>query len=317
MAPSRKFSGPCLYAEGIDDSVQAEGDFAEDCWFNAELNFFLSPNADATSYKTEDAVLQFLIQMNCPELAELAVSKEVAFFTRIVVNRTKFRTAVQLQKVSEGPWGDDSGVLIGNIEARIPVSPLFGSFDIELFLAATQNSVWKHRDSDGDQMDIALFPGRVCAYCRMPERYEVSRTQTQVPLMSIFLLKAIPDDSIEPDVVSCTASEESEKLEICVSQSSYSQLALAAKNMPEVFKDRIVMPALSSVLAQVYTPSDDSSSMTNSASLFEDRHWFKVIDAALSKIGYQVRDRSVEDAFSDAQLLLDRPAKRVMGETNE
>ena len=317
MAPSRKFSGPCLYAADMnDDSMQAESDFADDCWFKADVNFFLKPNTDVTSYKTEDAVLEFTIQMNCPELASLAVLENAAFFTRIVVNRSKFRTAVRLRKVSEGPLIDDSGQLMGVFEAQVPVSPLFGRFNVELFLAATRDCIWKHRDADGDEMDIALFPGRICAYCRMPEWYEVGRTQTQVPLMSIFSLRAIPDDLIESDVVFCEASEESEKLEIRVARSSYSQLALAAKNMPEEFKDRIVMPALSSVLAQIYTPLD-SQTEENSASLFEETQWFQVLDGALAKIGLNIRDRDVSDALYDAQMLLDRPAKRVMGETNE
>lgn len=280
-------------------------DFGEDCEFNFSLiDRKLAINQDKTSFKTEKLHLKFCINFKCSELEKFVTEGIASFFLRIVVNRSKYRIVLPLQEAE----------IISQyqriFEADIPTDSLFGSFDIEILLVATNNARWEHKDIDGDIVDLKLVPGRICAFGKLPGRFEIVRSEAHIRLMSIFSLRKVLDETVREGVVTCLASEAMDKLEICVDKNNYDKLAIVAKNSPQTFKDKIVLPALISVLSQVYsTPSEAENG--NSVDCFKDTLWLQVIESALGEFKINIHQRTIQDALHDAQLLLDFPAKRI------
>ncbi len=309
------FSGPCLYFSTNMNNGEAASDFGKNCSFSvALLESNLPVNSDQTSFKTDKLHLKFSIKLKSEELTKLLIQEDVAFFIRIVVNRTKFRIVEKLFPVEEHRTETDS--IDGIYKVDVPVDSLFGLFDIEIFLAGTRVAQWQHVDIDGDTLNLLITPGRICAFGRLPERYEIQRSETHIKLMSIFSLKSVPDDLIQDGVVKCDPTEGSDKLEICIGKTYYDKLGIVAKNFPETFRDRIVLPALISVLSQVYSPSKDNYN-ENIVTDFQETLWLQVIETALREHKIDISKRTISDALLDAQLLLDRPALRIEDATHE
>lgn len=313
--PNNAFSGPCLYFYSNLNNGEDLGDFGENCRFEISLiDSKLPVSTDLTSFKTDKLHLKFSVYLKCEELIDLLIKGDAAFFMRIVMNRSKFRIVEKLTPVGEICLNNES--IHGIYEAFIPVDSLFGLFDIEIFLAGTRVAQWEHKDVDGDMLNILLTPGRICAFGKLAERYEVQRSETHIKLMSIFSLKSVSDDSILEGIVTCDPNEGSDKLDICVGKTYYDKLGVVAINSPEAFKDRIVLPALVSVLSQIYANSDENKN-ENCVSYYQEALWLQVIETALREQKIDIRQRSVSHAFLDAQLLLDCPVRRIGESKNE
>ena len=309
------FSGPCLYFSGNINNGETVSDFEENCSFNVALvDSNLPVNSDLTSFKTGNLHLKFAIKLESEELTKLLTEEDAAFFVRVVINRTKFRIVEKL--LPKEVRRTETNGIDGLYEVDLPVDSLFGLFDIEVFLAGTHVAQWQHHDIDGDTLNLLLTPGRICAYGKLPERYEIQRSETHIKLMSIFSLKSIPDDNILEGVVRCDPTEGTDKLEICIGKTYYDKLAIVAGNSPEIFRDRIVLPALISVLSQIYSPSRENQN-GNIVTDFQETLWLQVIESVLWEHKIDIRTRNISDALLDAQLLLDRPVLRIEEATHE
>lgn len=313
--PNNLFTAPCLRLQAeYQDGLEQE-DFVEPCCFEVQLTDskileIPGQNGDETSYKSGNMAFKFDIRLQCAELEELLKEKKVAFFMRIVQNRCKYRLVKRLTPVTE-THTTERGVE-NSYEAEFPVGGI-ETFRVEIFLAGIANTTWIHTDVDGELLELALEPGRVCAYARLQDKLEIPRSEIQVKLASIFMLKPCGPDNefVNQGDFSCDATE-SDRLTIYVHRKDYQKVASFEKSYPQKFKANVVLPSLTSVLFQVY-----QSEQSGSSDSYEGTNWYNAIEKALFEKGLEIKNRKPEDALGDAQLLLDHPLLLTINENHE